>query len=1000
LDSDGYEVFINGNSEGIQLSENFEVNNLLPRDEIEITVIANSETACPSVSASKTCAAKNCPDLQVEITPVDTFCQNENPQPIQLSATVTNGDGTGTGTWSGAGVSADGIFDFQAVGAGNYTVGYTFTENNCDASEALEINIQSAPNADFTITPEVCVGEVADFQFSTPTTPNAVMEFDFNFSQNDINAGAGPLGVNWSEPGIKNVSFTVAEGRCTETKVQEVTVFEKLTTPIIECLPRETSLEFRWANQPNATDYAATILVAPTNAASAQNDDFSYSFENLNPGDSVMISLLVSQNGSPCDGVEVTKTCAAAACPEADLVFKNLQNTCFVAGFSKQLSVDVLGVSPDGNLTWSGDFVTPSGKFEPTAAGVFLVDYVYDWNGCEYFGSSRIELFETPVAAFESDSPICIDSSATLNFTGTQLPNLTYDWLVENTVPGSVLGASPQVNFAQAGISNISLQVESNGCISNIATAEIQVNAPVSRPQIECISTETTVEFKWNSDPMISDYEVDVLTGEQGVLFSNSFQVVHLVPKTKIIIDLTASGISACGPVKTSSTCATKDCPTINFEIEPVPSYCIDSDISEIQLTDFVKTNYQNTSAEWTWNGNGISPEGKFNIASAGVGVHEILVDYTVFGVCSYSQNLSIEVFDLPIADASAEETILDCAFTPLTIGGTQNIANPSSVDYVWSGGDFLDEDAATAVVERSGTYILTATDRATGCSASDEIIVKMTDDTPKLIGAMTDISCFGANDGAVFGEQVAGGTSPYLFAMNDDNFSFGKEYKNLSPGKFELIVQDANFCTDTVVFEINEPQELQVDLRILLDNAEIGDGETIEWGAEVTFDARSTPSFLDELKVDWTPTEFADFCDNGDCSVVQFRPDNTTEVSVRVENENGCVATDRALLRVKKTRPVFIPSAFSPRDNDGINDSFDIYAKPGIVSNIRTFRVFDRWGGLVFENKNIDPTDSSHGWDGRFRGKIVDSGVYVYLAEVEFVDGVTEVLEGDVTVW
>jgi hypothetical protein len=52
-----------------------------------------------------------------------------------------------------------------------------------------------------------------------------------------------------------------------------------------------------------------------------------------------------------------------------------------------------------------------------------------------------------------------------------------------------------------------------------------------------------------------------------------------------------------------------------------------------------------------------------------------------------------------------------------------------------------------------------------------------------------------------------------------------------------------------------------------------------------------------------------------------------------------------------------------------------------------------------MFENKDFSPNDPSNGWDGAYRGQIVDPAVFVWWAEVELVDGRVLLLKGDVTV-
>ena len=70
-------------------------------------------------------------------------------------------------------------------------------------------------------------------------------------------------------------------------------------------------------------------------------------------------------------------------------------------------------------------------------------------------------------------------------------------------------------------------------------------------------------------------------------------------------------------------------------------------------------------------------------------------------------------------------------------------------------------------------------------------------------------------------------------------------------------------------------------------------------------------------------------------------------------------------------------------------------------VKKINFIRVYDRWGELLFTRQNIlaGTSPNVNGWDGTFRGRPVDAGVYVYLIEAEFEDGQKLLYRGDVTV-
>jgi len=130
-------------------------------------------------------------------------------------------------------------------------------------------------------------------------------------------------------------------------------------------------------------------------------------------------------------------------------------------------------------------------------------------------------------------------------------------------------------------------------------------------------------------------------------------------------------------------------------------------------------------------------------------------------------------------------------------------------------------------------------------------------------------------------------------------------------------------------------------------------------------------------------------------CPEVTVGPLFDANYSVSVNDAFGCTDIDSLQIFVDKTRRVFIPNAFSP-NFDGVNDIFYIQSK-GIV-NINYFRIYDRWGELVFENENTQTNTSSAGWNGRYKDKYLNGAVFVYLAELEFLDGITAIYKGDVT--
>lgn len=91
----------------------------------------------------------------------------------------------------------------------------------------------------------------------------------------------------------------------------------------------------------------------------------------------------------------------------------------------------------------------------------------------------------------------------------------------------------------------------------------------------------------------------------------------------------------------------------------------------------------------------------------------------------------------------------------------------------------------------------------------------------------------------------------------------------------------------------------------------------------------------------------------------------------------------------------VFVPNIFTP-NADGINDRVGLMGPEGI-GFVSVFRVFDRWGNLIHQSGDFPLGAGTGSWDGNFRGKPLPSGVYVYSAEIVFINGKKRQIHGSV---
>lgn len=117
-----------------------------------------------------------------------------------------------------------------------------------------------------------------------------------------------------------------------------------------------------------------------------------------------------------------------------------------------------------------------------------------------------------------------------------------------------------------------------------------------------------------------------------------------------------------------------------------------------------------------------------------------------------------------------------------------------------------------------------------------------------------------------------------------------------------------------------------------------------------------------------------------------------TGSVHLELRDERGCTARDSARIEIIPQRNVYIPNSFSP-DGDSKNDHFYIQGRDG--AQIVRWRIYDRWGNLVFEQKNIPINDPSLGWDGTCRALNCTAGVFRYELEIAFPDGIRRSFPG-----
>jgi len=364
-------------------------------------------------------------------------------------------------------------------------------------------------------------------------------------------------------------------------------------------------------------------------------------------------------------------------------------------------------------------------------------------------------------------------------------------------------------------------------------------------------------------------------------------------------------------------------------------------------------------TSHWNWNfGDGTTDTIADPIHTfPGAGTYTVTLVATSLRGCR--KTIVKTVVLLPNLSASATNAGVSChdscnaVVTVVPSSGTQ----PYS--YVWD--DPLGQTTATATALCPGTYQVTVTD-SNNCSATATAIVNNPDVLSAQLTA-TDAYCNGACIGTAT-IAATGGTAPYTATWNDPQNQNALTASGLCPGWYTAQLTDNNGCPFSDSVEVIYSTYIP-PLDAVISSDTIYDGQTVQLNA-ITSGGPFTYS--------WTPAQLVS---NPQAANPTATPTGSTTYIVTITDGFGCDNIDSVTVFVKEViceePEIFIPNAFTP-NGDQNNDQ--VFVRGNTIKEL-TFKIFDRWGELVFETNN-----PKKGWDGTYKGTAAAPAVYVYWLE------------------
>lgn len=275
-----------------------------------------------------------------------------------------------------------------------------------------------------------------------------------------------------------------------------------------------------------------------------------------------------------CDST-VTLALEVLPAPSAQII---ASDTLICAGESASLTAG----NGDSYL-WNNGLSTSEIMVSPIADETYAVT-VFNENGCENSAAITLSVLPAPDASFLLENQICLTSFGTITFQGHAESNANFIWDFDGgmAIPG--VGPGPhEVTWSFEGLKTVSLIIEEEDCNSEIFARNVEVQGILPAPNISCIGINNQLAFGWQPVMGATGYDVNVLTGQPGILNGNIFIVSNLQLNEEVVLEVTAlNGGSACENSTDTLSCSVETDPIFMLT---KPEFELDVTSGVIQVT-------------------------------------------------------------------------------------------------------------------------------------------------------------------------------------------------------------------------------------------------------------------------------------------------------------------------------------------------------------------------------------------------------------------------------
>ena len=910
----------------------------------------------------------------------DVITPNVTPSSSSFCSGGSVGLDAGTGysayNWS-TGATTQTI---TATTAGVYTVSVTSTTGCTTGSSSAVVNVYSPPNP--IITPY------------GPTT--------FCIGTNlTLDAGSGYSAYSWSTGSTTETTTVNSAGTyiITVTDVNGCTGTNSITTytndnPIVSGTSTDAGCSVA-----NGTATANPSGGAPGYTYSWSNTQTTQTITGLSAG---TYGVTITDTNGCTASTPVTVNGANAP----SLTTSTTSTGCTVANGTA--TANATGGTPGYTYQWSDAQITQTAT--GLAAGTYFVT-VTDTNGCIAVTSANISVSASPLVTVIGNPTGCtVNNGSAVATPNGGTPPFTYLWnngLTTDTVNGLALGtytititdangctATNSVNITVASNPTVITSVLSNDSCNgdNNGSAIANVSGGLPNYTYSWSNSQTTP----SATGLIAGSYTVIVTDANGCTSSSS---VTITQPSVLTDTITTSNINCYNDSNgTATIIPSGGTPSYNFlwdngetsqfvnnltagshsvtitdanNCQSITSFNI-TQPSQLIITP-LQTNilcFGESNGTATANPTGgtptytylWNPSAQTTQTATGLSIGNYTVTVTDAKGCSITQTYIITQPQF-LASGILSFTNVICnngntgEATILPTGGTPNYT------YLWSNS----QSSATATNLSAGIYYVTIRD-ANNCFTTSSVTIT---EPTAILGAITSITnptCYGGSDGSII-SSVSGGTPSYTYLWNSNPQQTTANATNLHSGNYSLTITDANNCTRTIDTTLVSP------LPIIVTSSQGIDANNMGF-IDITVNNGVSP-----LSYSWS-----NFALTQDIYNI-----NSGIYIVTITDADSCFVTDTFNIDIPFL-PLEIPNAITP-NNDNINDDFEIknidqYTKVSL-------EIFNRWGDRIFlfSGNGALYADRTYRWNGRYKGKDLPMGGYVFILKINGVDPINGVV-------